>query len=206
MRNFTRITLAIFFAAWHFAASAADATVSVADFQYTPQAVTINVGDKVTWNWVSGDHPTQSDSNPAAFPTFPMNSSSTTFSHTFTAAGVYPYHCQAHGVSMSGVVNVVAAPTGLKDSRNQEPALYLYPNPAQGLVKISLDVNSSAVYKIRITNVLGETIQTVSDNEIKLRTGEAISLQMHKFPAGFYFFSLFMNDKIMDTRRLVLEK
>jgi plastocyanin len=33
-----------------------------------------------------------------------------TYQRTFSAAGDYPYHCTIHGLSMSGVVNVVAAP------------------------------------------------------------------------------------------------
>jgi plastocyanin len=79
--------------------------------RFSPTAVTIGVGETVTWTWpagsqghnVSPDGSTPSRSGNVA--NGPM-----TYSFTFTTAGVYRYHCEAHGqpggIGMSGVVTV----------------------------------------------------------------------------------------------------
>jgi plastocyanin len=92
------------------AASAQDATVAVADNQFSPATVTVNVGDTVTWDW-TGANPHTVTSNDGTFDSgAPQTSGS--FQHTFTAAGTFAYICEVHGQSMSGTVTVNAAPTG----------------------------------------------------------------------------------------------
>lgn len=85
------------------AARAETHNVTVRDFEFDPQVVDIQVGDTVVWTNVGGTHNVASDddttfsSAPAVAPW--------TFSHTFTAAGPFPYHCDVHPF-MTGTVNV----------------------------------------------------------------------------------------------------
>jgi plastocyanin len=72
---------------------------------FSPTTVTIQVGQSVTWNWVSGLHSVVSDSTPEAFAASPAQSSGQ-FTVTFATAGSYPYHCGIHGAMMSGTVVV----------------------------------------------------------------------------------------------------
>jgi plastocyanin len=94
-------------------ASAATANVSITDNQYTPATVTINVGDTVTWtdngsaHSVTSDDGTSFDSSPNCPSTCLANGD--TFSHTFSSAGSFGYHCRLHGSAMTGTV-VVQAP------------------------------------------------------------------------------------------------
>jgi plastocyanin len=75
-------------------------------------STTINVGDKIEWEWVSGTHTSTSGACPPCTGDGKWRSavmSSGTFSHTFTAADrgmTFPYFCEIHTTIMTGVVHV----------------------------------------------------------------------------------------------------
>jgi len=87
-------------------ASAATANVSMTENVFTPQAVTIKVGDSVTWTNNGTIAHTSTDDAP-----FLWDSGSVavgdSFTFAFTAGGKYPYHCTFHqDLGMFGTVSV----------------------------------------------------------------------------------------------------
>jgi plastocyanin len=82
------------------------AAVSIVDFAFDPAAVEIPVGATVTWtNTGAATHTaTASDGTFDSGELAPGAS----FSHTFAAAGTFPYICQIHP-QMTGTVTVVEA-------------------------------------------------------------------------------------------------
>jgi len=95
-------------AAWATIASgalAADSGVTIAGFAFSPQTITIDVGDSVTWtNNDDVDHTaTGSD-----FDTSTITSGGGTAKVTFDTAGTFAYACAIHP-SMTGTV-VVGSP------------------------------------------------------------------------------------------------
>jgi plastocyanin len=84
--------------------SAGGATVQVimTDRSYSPQTVTINVGDTVTWvNEDAPQHDVVADNGEFKSGLFDKGG---TFSFTFTTAGTYPYHCSIHPGMVGTVV------------------------------------------------------------------------------------------------------
>jgi plastocyanin len=95
-------------------------------FQFVPDTVNISVGDTVRWTWATSGHsvtsgpPCVADSqycSPNDTSCFPgsLNNSGFVYTHTFSRAGTYSYHCLAHCViGMVGTVNVSGgcAPSG----------------------------------------------------------------------------------------------
>lgn len=78
--------------------------VEISNFAFNPQTVNIHVGDSVSWiNKDSVLHKIASDSGSE------LNSDSLSnggvYTHKFTSAGTYSYHCSIH-TSMKGVVVV----------------------------------------------------------------------------------------------------
>ncbi|MBX3355274.1 MAG: DNRLRE domain-containing protein [Phycisphaeraceae bacterium] len=109
--------------------SAAAATVDVyvynLEFSINPPGgpvvdPVIAVGDTVRWVHLQGNHTTTSVVGSVEVWNAPISSSSPTFSHTFTHAGVFHYYCIPHGFDngdgtaggMAGIVTVLDAPFG----------------------------------------------------------------------------------------------
>lgn len=85
---------------------AAVANVSIVDFAFSPNSTTINVNDQVTWTWVgSAPHSTTSD---GGLWDSGVNDQGSMFTHTFTTAGDFPYHCVVHPF-MTAAITVQAA-------------------------------------------------------------------------------------------------
>jgi plastocyanin len=76
------------------ARAAATVTVKVSSFQFTPKTVSVAVGTTVEWVNSGGRHTVEADDG--SFKS-DMLADGAKFSHTFTKAGKYPYHCSFHG-------------------------------------------------------------------------------------------------------------
>ncbi len=77
---------------------------NIQNFEYSPSQITIKAGDNVTWaNLDSAPHTVTSDSGNELQSSTLGNSQA--YSHTFTKAGTYAYHCTVHPM-MKGTVIV----------------------------------------------------------------------------------------------------
>lgn len=87
-------------------AGAAVHQVDIANFEFTPAAMTVGQGDTVRWTNLQGDadHKVVSNQGFWAGPTLSLNQ---TYSQSaaFKNAGGYAYHCSIHA-SMTGVIRV----------------------------------------------------------------------------------------------------
>jgi plastocyanin len=116
-----------------------DAVVTVDDFAFNPDPVTIPVGGKVVWVRLGGDHSVTADGG-----SFNQVHSATwtQFIHTFNSAGTFPYYCTQHGgpggTGMSSSVIVQAPPQPIEGltADNDSPAT----------------VNSQIIFSTTITN------------------------------------------------------
>lgn len=83
--------------------AAGTSAVTIRDFSFGPSAITVHVGDTVTW---SNAGPTAHTATGAGFDTGILGKGRSG-SHTFTTAGTFAYHCTLHPF-MHGTVVVVA--------------------------------------------------------------------------------------------------
>ena len=98
-------------AAWAMLAGgalAADSGVTIAGFAFSPQSITIDVGDTVTWT--NNDDVDHTATGPG-FDTSTITSGGGTATVTFNTAGTFAYHCTIHP-SMTGTVVVGSAGGG----------------------------------------------------------------------------------------------
>jgi plastocyanin len=91
------------------AALAADTTIDIAGFAFSPRSVTVKVGDTVTWaNSDAQGHTASADNGAWDTGTISGNSSK---SVTMTTAGTFAYHCKIHeSMTATLVVEAAAAP------------------------------------------------------------------------------------------------
>lgn len=146
--------------------------VEVSNFQYTPENLTIQVGDTVTWTNVQGSHNVNGSTA-----TFPNNSSSFKnavagpgwkFTYVFTEAGLHDYHCDPHASFMKGSVFVDAA-TNITESSTT--SLSIYPNPAKAGDAIRLNSTQSTSSKLRVTDLNGKIISSGTATKVEIPMG-----------------------------------
>ena len=110
-------------------ALAADAGVAIEGFAFSPQAVTVKVGDSVTWTNNDGvAH--SATANGGSFDSGTIGGGASK-SVTFATAGSFAYHCKFH-LQMTGTVTVqaaVPAPTPRPTPRNTAPTGPRVTNP-----------------------------------------------------------------------------
>lgn len=84
--------------------SSSPAEITIANFSFSPDTLTIKAGTTVTWtNQDSAIHTVTSETG--VFESGNL-SKGDTFSYTFDTAGSYAYHCTPHGARMSGTIVV----------------------------------------------------------------------------------------------------
>lgn len=87
-------------------ASAADQTITAQPSnQFSPDDVTIDLNDTVTWNNGGGFHNVEFDDGSFTDPPAP-SANDWSVNRTFDTAGTFRFHCGFHGQAMSGVVRV----------------------------------------------------------------------------------------------------
>jgi plastocyanin len=90
-------------------ADARTGSVTVANMAFSPAAVSTSLGGSVTWTFKDAiAHTTTSDQG---FWDSGTRSGGATYSHTFTSAGTFAYHCTIHSM-MRGTVKVPLTATG----------------------------------------------------------------------------------------------
>src|SRR2546423_890042 len=76
--------------------SASELSVMIENYQFTPAALAVHVGDTVTWtNMDDAPHTVTTSSGPVKISSPTLNKGDT-FSFTFTQAGTYQYYCAVH--------------------------------------------------------------------------------------------------------------
>jgi plastocyanin len=122
-------TLALFTAA---SARAAGAAVSIVDFAFQPNTVTVEAGSSVTWTVTRANDPhtvTPFDP-PNAFVGSGLLRQGDTFVVAFKAPGTYRYVCSIHPEQMRGTVVVTAAATPAPPAATPSPSPIPTPTPS----------------------------------------------------------------------------
>lgn len=88
---------------------AASASVTIADFFFSPASVTVAIGDTVTWH-NTGQAPHNATANDGSFKTPDLNQGRSA-SHRFASAGTFSYICTIHP-NMHGTVRVLSSSGG----------------------------------------------------------------------------------------------
>jgi plastocyanin len=101
-------------------AAAATQQVMMQGYAFSPAALTVRVGDTVTWmQHDEAPHDVVTTSAPVAFRS-PQLSAGQSWSYTFRQAGTYQYYCSVHP-DMRASVTVLPAPTTAPPSTTSRP-------------------------------------------------------------------------------------
>jgi plastocyanin len=124
---------------------AADSAVSIQNFSFQPQSVTINVDETVTWTMKDANTQHTVTANDNSFSSTNLNTAQT-YAHTFGQAGTFSYHCNIHP-SMTGTVTVVGggpAPTQPAPAPPPQPAPAAAAAPAATTARATVPPTTAA--------------------------------------------------------------
>lgn len=126
-----------------------------------------------------------------------------TCSKIYAAAVAPSFHIEAPKSDKSLYAAVTLASfTPARDVKTV-PSINAYPNPSRGFTRLTLSQSGGDNYKIRISNTIGRVIFT---KDLAATEAKEITLDMSPYPSGVYFYSLLVNDKTVETKRLILQK
>jgi plastocyanin len=180
--------------------------VTVANFSFTPAALTITIGDTVRWTNVLGTHNVVADDN--SFTSGPVAPAPWEYIHVFTTAGSNPYYCSLHGgpggVGMSGVITVQTA----TDVQDKGISIYKfdlkqnYPNPFNPTTTIHYIIPERSFVELRVYDVIGNEVKTLV-NEEKPAGSYEVKFSASQLSSGIYFYKL-ITGAFVETKKMIL--
>lgn len=131
-------------------------TINGSGMSWTPNNLTIEQGDSVTWNNLSGTHNvngTQATypSNPESFGNA-IGGTGWVYGHRFNIPGTYNFRCDVHSSNMTGTLTVTPS-SGLEDLHNLKVSIG--PNPATSFLSIRC---SESRYTVILYDMLGNRV------------------------------------------------
>jgi len=97
--------------------------------------------------------------------------------------------------------------TGINSSR--EPVQYElsqnYPNPFNSSTKINFNIAKQSDVKIILYDILGREIKSLVDSRLE-RGKYDIYFNANNFASGVYFYTMYLNGKFFDSRKMVMIK
>jgi plastocyanin len=192
----------IFLLAGAFTSQATIHIVNVSSNQFTPSALTVTVGDTVSFVWVSGFHTTTSTITPPGAPPWDaqITSSTPVYNVVILVAGTYSYVCVPH--QSMGMTGTITANTSVGIAQITEPQLNVAIRPGQKLV-LTVDLPKSSAVQLSIHDLLG---RTVNSNSIMNQAAgkQEYEMELSGNPYGYYFVRLVAGDNVL-TRRFLLQ-
>ncbi len=155
---------------------------------YSPQELTIDVGDIVIWTNTNGTHNVNGTlvlypANPEGFSSGNAASGNWTFQHTFTIPGTYEYRCtqQGHGATQNGTITVVN--TSSVNENDGAHAISLFPSPTADVLTVDLGAQD-----IRLAEVIGLDGRAI--RSIPVNGNARLEISTNGMVSGQYFLRL----------------
>jgi len=168
---------------------------------YTPQFVTIMVGDIVQWNGVSGTHNVYGElddfpNNPEGFSSGQPQAAPWTYSKTFTLPGMYEFHCTqgSHSATQFGIITVSGI-NGLNDVSSAADEFWVYPVPAAD--QLHVNSGSSVAAIAEIIGMDGRLLGSYAVQDVRY------TLDVAALPRGAYVLRVLGNDGSLRQRRFL---
>lgn len=171
-------------------------TVLTAGNTFSPNNITINVGDTVEWTNTGGTH--NVNGTQATFPSNPVSFGNSvggapwTYTFVFNTAGTYAYRCDIHfSMGMAGIVTVNNT-TGVNSYSKNDNDFEVYPNPASGYVRL---INAEKFDFIEVVNLKGETVfETTTKDE---------GINVSNLSAGLYIIKAKNNHQVVYKKLII---
>ncbi|HWH43892.1 MAG TPA: plastocyanin/azurin family copper-binding protein [Thermoleophilaceae bacterium] len=201
-------------------------TVGISGFAFSPNTVSIEVGDGVTWRWNGPDtnHSVTSVTGPEGFDSDPGESAGQvnhavgeSFTRSFTRPGRYGYICKVHP-DMQGIVDVIDpnAPPAAEDATR--PSISSFEaNPARFCKRHRRCSRPGTLLSFRLSERADVNIQAIGRSRGKrvVRTFELgerragvnrVRFQGTRLPLGLYLLKMTATDAAGNSSRIARKR
>ena len=158
--------------------------------------------DISVWQPKTGEHAITTGYT--SWPAFSFANFGNSLLKPFTGKKFVHYTATTASTQMLGVGPVQNGLNGDNGRPKMLPTLNAFPNPSKGKFTISLTQTAGDVYKIKISNTIGKVIQTIKVEDTA--NAADVTIDLSDRPAGIYFYSLLVNDKMVETKRLIIQQ
>src|SRR5882724_5328954 len=172
---------AVILAITTWSAGAATSNVVIADFNFSPPGVSINVNDSVVWNWTGSFHTTTSSTG---LWNSGIHNAGDSFTNTFGTAGNFPYLCSVHTFMVGSVT--VSGP-------NQPPTITIT-NPAPGTVFAAPWTGAIQTSALDSDGTISSVEFFTNSISIGIVSNAPFNLSVTKIPAGTYTLTALATD------------
>jgi plastocyanin len=182
-------------------------TISFAYTYYTPNTLTVAIGDTVEWQGDFSIHPLVWDVIPAGAKPDMEGSLATSLFYVVKVGGTYSYYCTAHGgpggQGMSGSFS-----TGESDVKASHQAktdlFHIMPNPATRMTMIGFSLAQACTTVITISSSDGKII-AVPVNTYLPEGNQMVDFDASRLASGVYSVTLEANG-VKISKQLVVTK
>ena len=193
----------------HVSSAATNHTVLFGDqvgFAYSPNSMSVNVGDTVTWVGDFAAHPLSAVSVPTDAAWFHV-ATGTSFSYVVLKAGTYNYQCDFHALDgMTGLFTAILTGATASDGSTTVPTVFSldqnYPNPFNPTTTVSYGLPRKSFVSITLFNAIGQKVADVFRGE-QAAGSHTAKIDASGLPSGVYLYQLRAGDLVL-TRRAVL--
>lgn len=187
MRTITSLVLAIPFIATAQTTHSVEvggSTLGPTPPYYSPDLLTIQVGDSVRWTNVSGTHNVDGSEfffpgNPEPFSSGETDNGDWTYTFGFTIPGTYNYHCDGDGHAATQTGRIFVIDASRVSETTQEAPITLAPSPATDHVLAQL--GNRTVERFEVLGLDGRLLTTHT-----IRTGRIARIPVAELPRGHY--------------------
>ncbi|MBK6521741.1 MAG: T9SS type A sorting domain-containing protein [Sphingobacteriaceae bacterium] len=190
-------------------ARATSYTISTSGTSYSPNTLTVSIGDVITIQ-ASGTHPLaqvdQTTWNANGTATVSGGWGTTTANHTFTVSSANSIYfvCTNHvGSGMKGQITVAAS--GINENSNVVNSLSIFPVPASETIHLNYSLKESALIEIDMISLSGQKAASLV-NEIQLiGTQQKVLNVPSNLASGVYFIQISANGLKTEERLISIK-
>ncbi len=172
---------------------------------YSPNSLSVAVGDTIQWQGDFSTHPLSSTTIPAGATAW-HNGTGTVFNYVVNLPGMYNYHCDNHfTLGMVGSFNAAVTSVNNQQSSQLPPSFRLednYPNPFNPSTTIKYELPRTSHVTLKVYNILGSEVATLLDEEMSAGV-HSVQWDASGVSSGVYLYQLTAG-KFVQTRRMVL--
>lgn len=132
--------------------------ITVASNVFSPNTLTVTVGDTIVWTWISGNHTTTSTSVPSGAATWShaIASVNDSLEYPITVDGTYSFKCNIHS-SMTGTITALVNGINSPDLK----ANFSFNSLGSSAYKASFTLTKSSAVSLSIFDLTGKTVKVL---------------------------------------------